>query len=56
MLDRLSQSRTNDQIARELQISIDTVKRHVSSILQKLEVPDRLGAVMWGIRNHIITP
>lgn len=45
----------NDQIARELGISTDTVKRHVSTILQKLEVPDRLGAVMWGIRNGVIT-
>lgn len=55
VLDLLSQSRTNGQIARELGISTDTVKRHVSTILQKLDAPDRLGAVMWGVRNGVIT-
>lgn len=54
VLELMSQSLTNDQIARRLRISGDTVKRHVSSILGKVEVPDRLGAVMWGIRNQII--
>lgn len=54
VLQLMAQSLTNDQIARRLQISGDTVKRHVSSVLGKLNVPDRLGAVMWGVRNHVI--
>lgn len=52
VLALVAQSLTNDQIARKLALSTETVKRHVSSILRKLDVPDRLGAVMWGVRNH----
>ncbi|HMR49906.1 MAG TPA: response regulator transcription factor [Arachnia sp.] len=54
VLRLMSQSLTNDQIARRLGIAGETAKRHVSSILNKLDVPDRLGAVMWGMRVGII--
>lgn len=54
VLELLARSLTNDQVARRLGISVDTVKRHVSAILAKLDVQDRLGAVMWGVRNRII--
>lgn len=51
----VAQSLTNDQIAKRLGIARDTVKRHVTSILGKLGVPDRLGAVMWGVRRGLLT-
>ena len=34
---------TNKEIAQELHISVDTAKAHVSSILYKMNVEDRLG-------------
>lgn len=34
---------TNKQIAQKLYISIDTAKAHVSSILYKMKVEDRIG-------------
>ena len=37
---------TNKEIAKTLYISIDTVKAHVSSILFKMKVEDRLGIVL----------
>ncbi|WP_297752046.1 response regulator transcription factor [uncultured Tessaracoccus sp.] len=54
VLNYLAMSFTNDQIARRLRISPETVKSHVSAILRKLDVPDRVGAVVWGIRNRIV--
>lgn len=54
VLELVARSLTNDQIARRLKISVETVKRHVSSILAKLKVPDRLGAVMWGVHNGVV--
>jgi DNA-binding NarL/FixJ family response regulator len=45
----------NKQIARQLDLSEDTVKGHVSSILSKLDVNDRTQAVMTALRRGIIT-
>jgi len=45
VLQLLSQGRSNQQIAQELVIALDTVKRHVSHIFAKLGVTNRLQAV-----------
>lgn len=44
----------NKEIAAALQISEDTVKRHVSHILEKLEVNDRAQATAEAIRRGIV--
>ena len=55
VLQLLSESLTNQQMSHRLGISFETVKHHVSSILIKLGVPDRLGAVVWGIRHGVVS-
>src|SRR5260370_39132919 len=45
VLEHLAQGASNQQIAYELVIAIDTVKRHVSQILAKLDVQNRVPAV-----------
>ena len=45
VLQLLAQGRSNQQIAQELVIALDTVKRHVSHILSKLGVTNRVQAV-----------
>ena len=45
VLHLLAQGATNQEIGQKLMIAIDTVKRHVSQILSKLEVKSRLQAV-----------
>ncbi len=45
---------SNMDIARSLNITVDTVKEHVQSILRKLQVSDRTQAAVWAIRRGVI--
>ena len=50
----IAQGRANKEIAATFDISEDTVKRHVSHILDKLEVNDRAQATAEAIRRGIV--
>ncbi|HEX3663136.1 MAG TPA: response regulator transcription factor [Acidobacteriaceae bacterium] len=54
ILNMLSKGLTNKQIGRVLNISDNTVRNHVNSILEKLEVADRTEAVTVAIQQGII--
>jgi len=54
ILALVAAGRANKEIAAALGISEDTVKRHVSHILEKLEVNDRAQATAEAIRRGII--
>ena len=43
----------NKQIARRLDISERTVKAHLTSIFQRLDVPDRTQAALWAERHGL---
>jgi DNA-binding NarL/FixJ family response regulator len=49
------QNFSNKQIARELRLSIHTVKNHVHSIIDKLSVEDRQTAVRHALRHGLLT-
>jgi DNA-binding NarL/FixJ family response regulator len=51
VLELVGIGRTNKEIAQELDISNQTVKNHVSSILRKLAVNDRMQAVFYAARH-----
>ncbi len=51
----VAQGRTNQQIARELVLSLATVKTHLNHVLSKLDVDDRSGLVAWAWRNGLAT-
>lgn len=51
----ISKGYSNNQIGYELVISDKTVKNHVSKILEKMEVPDRLNAVLKSVKNNWIS-
>lgn len=54
VLRLISQDMTRKEIAAELYISEKTVTNHISSILDKLQVRSRIGAIMKGIELGII--
>lgn len=54
ILALVAKGRANKEIAAELSIAEDTVKRHISNVLQKLEVSDRAQATAEAIRRGII--
>ena len=46
---------SNLKISKELSITESTVKAHVSSILKKLKVSNRIKAVVFAIKENLIT-
>ena len=54
ILAMIASGRANKEIAAALSISEDTVKRHVSHILEKLDVNDRAQATAEAIRRGIV--
>lgn len=51
VLELVASDQTNKEIASSLDISNQTVKNHVSSILRKLAVNDRTQAVVYAVRQ-----
>lgn len=54
ILKLIAKGYSNIEIAKECTISINTIKAHVASILQKLEVEDRLQAALKAIKYQIV--
>lgn len=54
ILNLLAAGKTSNAIARELKISVSTLRNHVSHINQKLNTRNRLGAVLQAIKNGLI--
>ncbi|HVL80998.1 MAG TPA: response regulator transcription factor [Actinomycetota bacterium] len=54
ILTLLAQGLSNKQIASRLQVGVETVKTHISSILGKLDAVDRTQAVALALRRGLI--
>ena len=54
VLRLVADGKENDEIARELFISRHTVKNHISSILHKLKVANRIQAAVCAVRAAIV--
>ena len=54
VLSLLADGNSNQQIAKKLNISINTTKVHVCNILQKLSVDDRTQAAIKAIKENIL--
>ena len=56
ILQLIAQGLTNGAIAKELFISVNTVRNHVQSLLTKLEAHSKLEALSIAIRDGLIEP
>lgn len=56
VLLRLARGRSNQEIADELVVGIETVKSHVGVVLQKLSLRDRIQAVVFAYERGIVVP
>ena len=52
----LASGKTNRQIAKELHLSLSTVKRHLEHILPKLKVSDRTQAAVKAVEMGLLPP
>ena len=54
ILKLITEGYSNIEIANDLFVSINTTKAHVASILQKLEVDDRLQAALKALKERLV--
>ncbi len=54
ILKLITEGYSNNEIANKLYVSINTTKAHVASILQKLEVDDRLQAALKALKERLV--
>ena len=56
VLHYLAWGKSNPHIARELNISVNTVKTHISHILEKLNLENRTQAAAYAVQKRIVEP
>jgi DNA-binding NarL/FixJ family response regulator len=56
VLTAVARGRSNDEIARELHITLSTVKTHVGSLMAKLGVRNRVQIAIWAYETRRVRP
>ena len=56
MLKLVAKGYSNEEIAKELFVSMATVKTHITHILMKLDLRDRVQAVVLAYESGLVQP
>jgi DNA-binding NarL/FixJ family response regulator len=56
VLRAMATGASNAEIAAELYVSVATVKTHVARVLSKLELRDRVQAVVFAYESRLVVP
>ncbi len=54
VLSHVALGLSNNEIARSMKISVETVKEHVQNLLRKLAVRDRTQAAVWAVQSGVV--
>ncbi len=54
IIRKIGEGRSNKEIAQELALSVGTVKNHISTILDKLDLRDRTQIAIYAIRRDLV--
>lgn len=54
VLRNLALGLSNKEVAKALEISVETVKEHVQNILRKMQMVDRTQAAVWAVRRKLV--
>jgi two-component system, NarL family, response regulator LiaR len=54
VLRLIANGKDNAEIAHELHISPKTVKNHISNILMKLQIENRIQAAVYAVRSGLV--
>lgn len=54
VMTRITQGMTNDEIATDLYLSVNSIKTYARSAYGKVGVARRAHAVLWGVRNGLL--
>ena len=54
VLRHVAMGLSNREVAKSLDISVETVKEHVQNILRKLDVNDRTQAAVWAVKRSLV--
>ena len=54
VLRHIAYGLSNDEIARSLEISLETVKEHVQNILRKMQMKGRTQLAVWVVREKLV--
>jgi DNA-binding NarL/FixJ family response regulator len=54
IIRRIGEGRSNKEISEELALSVGTIKNHITTILDKLELRDRTQIAIYAIRHNLV--
>lgn len=56
VVSRIARGHSNEDIGRELYLSVNTIKSYIRSAYRRMDVETRTQAVVWAFDHGLVTP